>query len=147
MDTIVRGLAIYFALLVIFRLAGRRSLSDASTFDLVLILIVSETVQNALVADDPSVTTAILLVATLVGVDVFLLWLKTHFPRVELVLEGAPLLIVDDGRMLRWQMRILNVDEDDVAEAAREQHGIDELAQVERAYVERTGKITVIPRG
>jgi len=72
MDLVIRGLAVYLFLLLIFRVSGKRSLHNATTFDFVLLLIIAETTQQALVGDDGSVTGAFLLIIVLVGTDVLL---------------------------------------------------------------------------
>jgi len=70
MDAVLRGLSVYMFLLIIFRISGKRSLGQVTTFDFVLLLIIAETTQQALLGDDYSVTNAFLLIGTLVGVDI-----------------------------------------------------------------------------
>jgi uncharacterized membrane protein YcaP (DUF421 family) len=70
MDAVLRGLSVYIFLLIIFRISGKRSLGQVTSFDFVLLLIIAETTQQALLGDDYSVTNAFLLIGTLVGVDI-----------------------------------------------------------------------------
>lgn len=146
MDAVVRGAIIYFFLLVVFRLAGKRALSDMTTFDLVLLLIISEATQQAMVHRDHSVTYALLLILTLVGLDVGMSLVKQRFPRLERIVDGLPVVIVEDGRPIRERMEKLRVDESDILEAARERRGLERLDQIKYAVLERGGKISVIAR-
>ncbi|MBL1685893.1 DUF421 domain-containing protein, partial [Klebsiella pneumoniae] len=91
MDSVIQALAVYGFLLVLFRMAGKRSLAQITTFDFVLLLIISESIQNALVGQDYSLTHAALLVMTLVGVDIGLSLLKQRSPRIERLLDDVPL--------------------------------------------------------
>jgi uncharacterized membrane protein YcaP (DUF421 family) len=137
---------VYFFLLLVFRVAGRRTLSEMTTFDLVLLLILSETTQGALVADDHSLTNAALLVITLVGTNIILSVLKLNFPGLEKWLDGRPFVIVENGRCLKDRMTRARVDEGDVMEAAREKHGLEKMEQIKFAILERGGVITIIPK-
>lgn len=76
MDAVFRGLAIYFVLLVIIRLSGRRTLAQMTPFDLVIVLVISETTQQAMLGDDFSITNAILLILTLFTTDIALSYVK-----------------------------------------------------------------------
>jgi uncharacterized membrane protein YcaP (DUF421 family) len=145
MESILRGLAIYFFLLLIFRLSGKRTLSTTTSFDLVLVLIVSETTQQALAGSDHSFTAAAILIVTLVGTDIVLSVLKQRFPAVDRVLDGEPIIIVRNGKALKDRMDSERVDEYEVLEAAREQHGLERIDQVRYAVLERSGHITVVP--
>jgi uncharacterized membrane protein YcaP (DUF421 family) len=147
MDLVIRGIAVYLFLLLIFRVSGKRSLRNATTFDFVLLLIVAETTQQALVGDDASVTGAFLLIVVLVGTDVLLSLVKRWSPRVDRLLEGPPLVILRNGVPLRRRMHIERVDEEDILSAARETRGLDKLDQIKRAVLERNGAISIVPRG
>lgn len=146
MESVVRGVAVYGLLLVIFRITGKRALGQITTFDLVLLLIISEAIQNGMVGAGHSVTNALVLIVTLVVVDVGLTWLKTRAPAVERWLEGAPTVIVEDGRPLHDRLARWGVDVGDVLRAARNLQGLERLDQVKYAVLERNGDISIIPR-
>jgi uncharacterized membrane protein YcaP (DUF421 family) len=146
METVVRGIAVYLFLLLVFRVSGKRSLGDVSTFDFVLLLIIAEVTQQALTGDDFSVTTALILITTLVGLDIALSALKLRWPRLDRIIEGRPLVLVENGRLLRDRMRKERVDEDDILTAARQTHGLENVDQIKFAVLERNGRISVIPR-
>jgi uncharacterized membrane protein YcaP (DUF421 family) len=145
MDALLRGLSVYVVLLIIFRLSGQRSLGDVTTFDFVLLLIIAETTQQALLGDDFSVTNSFLLITTLVMIDIGLSFLKRYSPRVDRWLEGSPLVIVEDGRPLKDRMSKSRVGEDDVMTAARQSHGLERMNQIKYAVLERNGAISIIP--
>jgi len=145
-DPIFRAVAVYFVLLIIFRVTGRRSLAHITTFDLVLALIVGETVEGALVGEDHSLTNAVLLVLTLIGVDLLVSVVKQRSPWIARILEGIPVLVVEDGKLHRDRMDRERIDTDDILGAARETQGLGRLEQVRYAVVEPNGSISVIPK-
>jgi uncharacterized membrane protein YcaP (DUF421 family) len=145
MDAILRGLIIYVFLLVIFRLSGKRTMAEMTTFDFVVLLIISETVQNALIRQDGSITTAVLLVVTLAGADILLAWLKQRVPAIEKLVDSVPLVIVENGVPLMDRMDKARVDLDDILSAARERRGLERLEQIKYAVLERDGNISIIP--
>lgn len=146
MDTVLRGLFIYVFLLLIFRISGQRSLGQVTTFDFVLLLIIAETTQQALLGDDFSLTNSALLIMTLVSIDIGLSLLKQRSQRVDRLLEGVPLVVVDQGRPLRDRMDKARLDDEDILSAARELQGISRMEDIACAVLERNGAITVIPR-
>ena len=146
MDSIFRVLAVYAFLVLVFRLSGKRTLSEASTFDLLMLLIISETTQQAMVDDDHSITHAFLLILTLVSIDVGLSLLKQRSKPIEKVLDDVPLIILENGQPIRERMNKERVDEADVLEAARDKHGVERLDQIKYAVLERNGQITIVPQ-
>src|SRR5687767_2808378 len=99
MDAITRSVIVYLLLLIIFRIAGKRTLSQITTFDLVLTLIISEAVQQALVDSDNSMTNAFLLVIALVGFDILVSLVKQRSPLIDRLIEGTPLVLVENGKL------------------------------------------------
>ena len=146
MDSIVRGLAVYILLLIIFRISGKRTLSEITTFDFVLLLIISESVQQGMIDSDNSLTNAFLLVITLVGLDILLSLAKQRFEGLKNVLDSRPLLLIEDGKLKHQHMDRERVDEGDILGAARELQGIQRLDQIKYAVLEQGGTITVIPK-
>lgn len=147
MESVIRGLIVFFFLLLVFRLAGKRTLAETSSFDLVLLLIISETTQQAMVDSDHSMTNAALLVLTLVGADVVISLIKQRSRAVEHLVDGMPIVILEDGKPLKDRMDRERVDENDILEAARRQEGIEHLGEIKFAVLERSGEITVVPAG
>ena len=147
MDSILRGVAVYVFLLIVFRIAGKRTLSQTTTFDLVLLLIISETTQQAMVDNDHSVTNGMLLIMTLVGMTILLSVLKQRFPNLDMALEGTPLILIDQGKLLKDRMEKCRVDESEILSAARMTQGLVAMDQIEYAILERNGDISIIPKG
>jgi uncharacterized membrane protein YcaP (DUF421 family) len=146
MESVIRAAAVYLFLLLVFRLSGQRTLAQITTFDLVLLLIISEAIQQALIGNDNSMINAALVVLTLAGLNVCLSLLKQRSRTVEKVLEDVPLVLVAEGRVLKERMDKVRVDEDDILEAARERHGLERLDQIRFAVLERSGDISIIPQ-
>lgn len=145
MDPVIRGAVVYLALLVVFRLSGRRTLAETSSFDLVVLLIISETVQQAMVGEDRSLTAALLLVVTIVGLDVLLSLLRQRVRGLDAILEGRPAILIEDGRINDRRMRTARIDLEDVLAAARQGQGLDRLDQIRHAVLEANGSISIIP--
>jgi uncharacterized membrane protein YcaP (DUF421 family) len=145
MDTVIRGIAIYLFLMLVFRLTGKRSLGQVTTFDFVLLLIISETTQQALIGDNFSVTNAFLSILTLVVLDIGMSLLKQGVPTIDNWLEGVPLVVVEEGKPLKDRMKKVQVDESDILSAARELQGLERMEQIKYAVLERNGAITIVP--
>jgi uncharacterized membrane protein YcaP (DUF421 family) len=146
METVIRGVAIYVILLIIVRLSGRRTLAQMTAFDLVLVLICAETTQQALLADDFSLTNAVLLIITLFTVDIGLSYIKEKWSFAEKVLDGVPTILVSDGTPDERALKRSRVDIDDILQAAREKQGLERLDQVKFAVLEAGGDITIVPK-
>lgn len=146
MDSVVRALLVYLLLMVLFRVAGKRTLAHTTTFDLVLVLIISEAISNALVGSDYSFTNAALVVTTLILTDIGLSLVKRRSPRLEALIDGSPLVLLRHGRSHATHMAWERVGMDDILAAARERQGLARLEDIEEAILERSGEISVIPR-
>ena len=119
---------------------------EITSFDFVLLLIISEATQQAMIGDDNSMMNGAIVVTTLIGLNIVMSLLKQRFKTVDRVLDGIPLVIVADGRPLKDVMDKARVDEEDVLDAARETLGLERLDQIRHAILERDGKISIIPR-
>jgi uncharacterized membrane protein YcaP (DUF421 family) len=146
MESVIRAAVVYVVLLILFRIAGKRCLAEVTTFDLVLLLIISEAVQQAMIDDDNSMMNALLLVSTLIGLNILLSFLAKRWPAFDNLVEDAPLVIVRNGELLPDRMHKERVDESDILEAAREYEGLERLEQIKYAILERTGQITIVPK-
>jgi uncharacterized membrane protein YcaP (DUF421 family) len=146
MDAVVRGLAIYFVLLFIIRLSGRRTLAQMTPFDLVIVLVISETTQQAMLGDDFSITNAIILILTLFTTDIGLSYLKRRWPRAGHAIDGVPTILVVDGIYDSSALRGCRLDREDVMEAARSQEGIESVKEIKFAILEVSGAISIIKK-
>ena len=146
MELILRAVTVYAVLWLIFRVSGKRTLKDMTTFDFILLLILSECTQQGLIGKDHSVTGAFLAVGTLVGVDIVLSLAKRRFQKVEKVLDSVPVILIEKGRMHADRMKKERVDEADILASARETRGIARLDRIDYAILETNGMISVIPK-
>jgi uncharacterized membrane protein YcaP (DUF421 family) len=136
----------YFFLLFVFSMAGKRSMAEMDTFDMVTLLIISEATQNALVGHNTSMSYSLLVIITLVACTVFMAWLKARKPRMEQVLQGGPVILVENGRFFRDRMKAAFVDEQDILSTARREQAIERLDQIKFAILETSGQISIIPK-
>jgi uncharacterized membrane protein YcaP (DUF421 family) len=146
MDAVLRAAAVYGVLLVLFRISGKRTLAQTTTFDFVLLLIIGEATQQGLIGDDFSVTKALVLVTTLLGIDIGMSLLQDRFPKLGIALEGAPLILLENGEPIRERLKKARVEEGDILEAGRLLHGLERMNQMKFAVLERDGAISVIPK-
>ncbi len=144
-STVLRAAIIYFFVLFALRLAGKRTLAQLTTFDLVVLLILSEAVQQALVGEDHSLTNAGLIVLTLVGLDALLGFIKDRSRIASRWLDDIPTVLVREGILDEEAAARARVDRDDIMEAARKEAGLTRFEEVRYAVLERAGGISVIP--
>jgi len=147
MVPVARALAMYLFLLVVVRVSGKRTLAEVTVFDFILLLIISECTQQAMTGNDFSVTNGFLLVLTLVSVDRVSDWVTSRSERLDHMVNDAPLVLVDQGRVLHDRLRASHMRVDEVLEAARKDQGLERLEQIKYAVLERSGGISIIPTG
>jgi uncharacterized membrane protein YcaP (DUF421 family) len=145
-DIVLRGIVVFVFLMVLTRVIGRRELSSLQPFDLILLIILGDAVQQGLTQDDYSLIGALLAVGTIALCQVLVSYVSYKFPRTRKVIEGAPIVVLQDGEVIERNLKRERLDIDDVAEAARQQ-GIDHLADVKWAVLETTGQISFIKKG
>jgi uncharacterized membrane protein YcaP (DUF421 family) len=146
MESVIRPALVYLFVLLVLRLTGKRTLAQITTFDFVLLLIISEATQQALIGEDNSMINCAIVVSTLIGLNILMSLLKQRFKWFDRLLDDIPLVIVADGKALQDRMYKARVDEDDVLDAARETHGLESMDQIRHAILERDGQISIIPR-
>jgi uncharacterized membrane protein YcaP (DUF421 family) len=146
MDAILRAVVVYLFLLVLFHISGKRSMSQITTFDFVLLLIIAETTQQALLGEDFSVTNCFLLVIALIVTEILIAKLKQASPLADRLIDGLPLVLLENGKPLQDRMERVKLDESDLLAAAREKQGLERLDQIKYAVLERSGGISIIPK-
>lgn len=146
MDAVLRAVAMYAVLLVIFRLTGRRSMAQVTTFDFIILLIVGEATQQALLGEDFSVTQAALVIATLILLERLFDYISWRLPRFKRVTEGLPVIVVENGRPLTDVMAKEQITIDDVLSAGRSSQGLERLDQIKWAVLETSGGISIVPK-
>jgi uncharacterized membrane protein YcaP (DUF421 family) len=145
-DSMLRACAIYGFLLLSFRLAGKRTLAQMTSFDLVLVLVIGDTTQGALIGNDDRIGTVVVVVGTFIVLDVVLGWFKARSATVDHLIDGLPLVVVDRGRPLRERMGREGIDDIDILTAARERHGLTRMDEIEYAVLEASGGVSIIPK-
>ncbi len=145
LDVFVRTLIVYVALLVGLRIAGKREIGQMTFFDLVVILLIANGVQNAMVGPDTSVTGGLVAAATLLAVNYAVSIVRDRVPWLRAAVSGHPTLLVHDGHFVEDHMRREHVEPDEVLMAMRE-HGIKDLAEVEMAVLETDGSVSIVPK-
>jgi len=145
MDLAVRTAVIFFFIYLLMRIVGRRELSSLEPFDLILLVVLGDSVQQAVTQDDYSVTGAFIVVATIALLQVFLSYLNFRVPRLRPILDGEPIVIVQDGKVIEGNARRERLTLEDIAEAARIQQ-IASLDDVQWAVLETSGELTFIEK-
>ncbi len=145
MDLVLRAIVVFFFVLILTRVIGRRELSQLAPFDLILLIILGDALQQGLTQDDYSVTGAILIVGTFAILQVFTSWVGYRFPPLRPILEGEPLIIVEDGKAIEKNLRRERLTLEEVMESAR-MHEIGSLDEVRWAVVERNGEISFLKK-
>src|SRR2546423_10834794 len=145
MDLVIRALVISLVVYAVTRAVGKRELSTLEPFDLILLVVIGDLVQQGVTQSDYSVTGAITVICTVALVSVGLSVLNFRVPRLRGVLEGEPIVLVEDGRLLERNMRRERITREDIEASARKQQVIS-IGDVRWAVLETTGEISIIPR-
>jgi uncharacterized membrane protein YcaP (DUF421 family) len=145
MDIVLRAIVLYVFIVFVMRVIGRRELSSMTPFDLILLIVLGDAVQQGLTQDDYSVTGAILAVATIATLQVFTSYLSFRSRRARTVLEGEPIVVVDHGKLVDHNIKRERMTQDEVAEEMRQQQ-IGSLDEVEWAILESNGQISFIKK-
>jgi len=142
---VVRGTAMYWFLFALFRVVVRRRVGAVGISDMLLLVIIADAAQNAMAGEYRSVSDGFVLVGTIVLWNQITDWLAYVSPRLQKVLEPPPLLLIRRGKLMRAHMRHEFLSEDELKAKLRE-HGVEDYAEVDRAYMESDGQFTVIRR-
>lgn len=144
-EKIIRPALVYMFLVVAVRAAGRRELAQLNSFDLVVLMMLANTVQNATIGNDNSMAGGLIGVSALLAVNWVVVRVLYRYPIVDRLLEGGPVELIRDGRVLRRQLEREVITEEELMEAVRKQ-GLRDAADVDRAVLETGGTISVVPR-
>jgi uncharacterized membrane protein YcaP (DUF421 family) len=143
-DVALRTAIVYIFLVVAIRISGKREVGQMSVLELVVILIMSDAVQNSMVGENVSIWGGLVAVTILLTLDFALRSLSLRWPRIRKAIQGEPRLLVRDGKILDGALREEDISQDEV-EAAVRAHGIERVDQVALAVLETDGSISVIP--
>src|SRR5690242_2611698 len=145
MDLALRAIFLYAFVILLMRVTGRRELSTLSAIDLVLLIILGDAIQQGLTQDDYSVTGAVIVVSTIAALQVGASYLSFRSRRARRVLEGEPIVIVQDGKLIERNLKRERLTEDEVAEEMRAQQ-IASVEDVEWGILETNGTMSFIPK-
>jgi len=145
MDIVLRGCVIFVFLYVLMRVIGRRELSSLEPFDLILLVVLGDAVQQGLTQDDYSLTGAILAIGTIAMLQLAVSFTNFKFPKLRSILDGEPIVVVQDGKPIDKNLRRERVTLDDLAAAMRKQ-GIGSLDDVQWAVMETSGIISFLKK-
>jgi uncharacterized membrane protein YcaP (DUF421 family) len=145
-EIVVRTAVVYLVILVGLRLAGKREVGQLTVIDLVMLLLISNAVQNAMLGPDTSLLGGIIAVVVLLAMSVILAQLRVRSHRLSRLLQGSPTVLVLHGEIIPNHMRREGLDEDTLQAALRE-HGVADIKDVEMAVLEVDGSISVVPAG
>ena len=144
-EKVLRSVVVYVFLLVAFRLTGKRQVGQLTPFDLIVLLIISNVVQNALIGNDNSLGGGLVGAAAILALNTVVVEVTYHSRRARRLLEAQPTLLIRDGRLLEDNMRRERVTLDDLLAALR-RTGVTDPAHVRLAMLEENGGISVIRR-
>jgi uncharacterized membrane protein YcaP (DUF421 family) len=145
MDLVIRATVIFFFIFLVTRIAGRRELSSLQPFDLILLVVLGDLVQQGITQSDESVTGTLIVISTITLLSVAISWVSFRSRRVRLLSEGEPVVLVQDGMPIERNMRRERITLADIEEEARGSQ-IASLADLEWAILEDNGHISCIPR-
>jgi uncharacterized membrane protein YcaP (DUF421 family) len=143
MDIVLRAVVAYVFIIVLLRVTGRRELSSMGPSDLVLLVVMGDLIQNGVTQSDMSVTGITIAVTTFALLSVASSYLVFKSKRAQRIIEGTPLILVQDGKLVEENMRTERITHDDVMEEARSQQ-IENLADIKWGVLESTGSISFI---
>lgn len=145
MEIVIRSTVVFFFLFVLLRAIGKRDLADMTPFDIVILVVLGDLIQQGVTQEDASVTGALLAAGTMVFWVLVISWASFRSRRALRVVEGQPVVVVKDGESLEETLRLERLPREELLEAARQQ-GIDDLRTVAWALLEPGGRFSFIRR-
>jgi uncharacterized membrane protein YcaP (DUF421 family) len=145
MDLAVRATVLFLFVFLLTRIIGKRELSSLEPFDLILLIVMGDAIQQGLTQDDYSVTGAVIVVGTFTVLQVLLSFLSYKFPKVRPALDGEPIVIVQDGKPVEKNLKRERLTVDEVLVEARCQQ-VASMDDIAWAVLETSGKISIIPK-
>jgi len=145
MDLVIRATVVFFFIFLVTRIVGRRQLSDLEAFDLILLVVLGDLVQQGITQSDQSVTGTLIVISTIALLSVGVSWVSFRSRPVRRLTEGEPIVLVQDGRAIERNMRRERITIEDIQQEAR-QCQITSVADLRWAILENDGKISCIPR-
>jgi uncharacterized membrane protein YcaP (DUF421 family) len=145
MDIVLRAVLMYGFVLLVTRIVGRRELSSLQPFDLVLLVVIGDLVQQGVTQSDYSVTGLMIAVGTIAVLQTLVSWAGYRSRRVSILIEGEPIVVVEDGKLIEKNLRRERIADSEVLESAREQN-IGSLDEIAWGILETSGKLTFVKK-
>ena len=145
MDLVLRALVLFTGVYVLLRVVGRRELAQMAPIDFILLIVLGDAIQQGLTQDDYSVSGAMITIFTIAIIQVVLGYLTFRSKKLRVVMEGEPIVLVEDGRVIDKNLRRARIAEEELAEEARLSQ-VSSLRDVAWAMLETSGKISIIPK-
>src|SRR3954447_1207721 len=145
MDLVLRAAFVFAFVLLLTRVIGKRELGTMQPIDLILLIVLGDALQQGLTQDDYSLTGAVIVVGTIAVLQVFVSWLTYRFPRTRPILEGEPIIVVQDGNVIERNLHRERLTIEEIAEEARKQQ-IAQLDDVRFAILENDGTLSFITK-
>ena len=145
MDLVIRAVVVFFFIFLVTRTVGRRQLSELEPFDLILLVVLGDLVQQGITQSDQSGTGTLIVISTIALLSVAVSWAAFRFKALRLLTEGEPIVLIHDGRPIPRNMRRERITLADIQEEAR-QSQITSIADLQWAILENDGQISCIPR-
>jgi uncharacterized membrane protein YcaP (DUF421 family) len=146
MDLVVRAVVAFAFIYLLARVVGRRELSSLQPFDLIMLVVIGDLVQQGVTQNDFSVTGMLLVGSTIALLTVFVSYLSFRFPRLRPALEGEPVIVIEDGKPVDRNLRRNRITLEELAAAARQEQ-IASIDDVRWGVLETNGQLSFIPKG
>jgi uncharacterized membrane protein YcaP (DUF421 family) len=146
MDIVVRAAVAYLFVLFLMRIVGRRELSSMEPSDVILLVVIGDLVQNGVTQSDYSVTGVVLAAGTIGSLATLTAYLTYKWSRIRNVVEGEPVILVEDGKLIERNLKNERLTPDEVMEQARLQQGVESLDEVKWAVLETSGSISIVKK-
>jgi len=144
MDLVIRAAVVFLFIYLVTRVAGKRELSSMEPFDLILLVVMGDLVQQSITQSDYSVTGALIVISTITLLTVFVSWVNWRFRSLRSVLEGQPVVLVENGKLIEQNMKRERITVEDIESEGRQQQ-VTDIADMRWALLETGGRISVIP--
>jgi uncharacterized membrane protein YcaP (DUF421 family) len=145
MDIVIRAAVIFAFLFLLMRMMGRRELGSMEPFDIILLVVVGDLVQQGVTQSDYSVTGALLAISTIALLTVLVSWTSLRVPRLRPILAGEPIVLIEDGEVIEKNLRRQRLTVEEIESEARLEQ-IRSLAEVRWAILETNGKISFVEK-
>jgi uncharacterized membrane protein YcaP (DUF421 family) len=145
MDLVLRAVVLFAAVMVLLRLVGRRELAEMEPIDFILLIVLGDAIQQGLTQDDYSVSGALITITSIAVLQVVVGYIAFRSKRARRMLEGEPIILLENGRVIEANMHRVRMAPDELAEEARLQQ-VSSLEDVQWAVLETSGKISIIPK-